>query len=126
MIRLAIITWLVDRCLNMVEVELLDAFDMESSVDISKLVVGRSYRIQLTSRFVRYLKQFTSSFGHMFMLNMYGRINSSDVYIFKLAYIKYTDIHVVEHIRGEIYLGGDLIDRNFILLPTSLRYLDEL
>jgi hypothetical protein len=126
MIRLAIITWLVDRCLDMVESELLDAFDMESSVDISNMVVGRSYRIQLTSRFVRYLKQFTSNFGHKFMGRMYDRINSSDVYIFTVAHITYNDIRVMESIRGEIYLGGELIYRNFVVLPSSLRYVAEL
>lgn len=126
MIRLAIITWLVDRCLNLIELDLLDAFDMESSVDISELVVGRSYRIQLTSRFVRYLKSFTSTFGVMFMLSMYDRINSSAVYVYKLTELKRTDSHGVERMLGEIYLGGELIERNFILLPNSLRYVAEL
>ena len=85
MIRLAIITWLVDRCLNMIESDLLDEFDMESSVDISEMVIGKSYRIQFTSRYVRYLNRITSSFGYVFMREMFDRINCSDVYIFKLT-----------------------------------------
>lgn len=126
MIRAVIITWLVDRCLNMIESELLDAFDIESSVNLSNMVVGRSYRIQFTSRFVRYLKHIiASSFGYIFMRGMFDRINSSDVYIIKLTDIK-MDHRDVTHIRGNLYVGGDMIDRNFIILPKSLRYVAEL
>lgn len=123
MIRLAIITWLVDRCLNMIESDLLDEFDMESSVDISEMVIGKSYRIQFTSRYVRYLNRITSSFGYVFMREMFDRINCSDVYIFKLTRV---DKDSVECFQGELYLGGELIDLKFPILQKSLRYIAEL